>query len=345
MLGLGLGGSIRSILAANPAASITALDFSSDTTRLCTALHANYFPEVRFETIVADARRFTEHVEGAFDAICIDLYDDLGYPEFVFSVDFWAQVASVSSPVDGVVMTNAWGLPTHLGWSEHSEAQSAIAHGMRAALGPIRALPHRRNVTMISGDVAVPTELRITPSCESLRSRIDMLQIRLLRLRAKLALPVEGLTSRAAISEAARTKAHSNSQMNELWRPALQRLSAAAAIGGVAPASISELVAHPSSVAAAVHGARGDLRLFLPNVASNWIHQYGVLPLWYREATEATYEDQIHADPSMFVLGWLTQYVALLIKCPLGLEHSQDLATWTDLADDVLTTVEGKVTA
>lgn len=45
----------------------------------------------------------------------------------------------------------------------------------------------------------------------------------------------------------------------------------------------------------------------------------------------------------MFVIGWLTQYLALLIKCPRGLETTQDLSGWTDLADVVLTTIERKV--
>ncbi|WP_431277628.1 hypothetical protein [Leifsonia poae] len=344
MLGLGLGGSIRSILAANPAARITALDFSTETTALCAALHANYFPNVHFETIVANAREFAEHVEGAFDAICVDLYDDLGYPEFVLLAEFWADVASFIAPVSGFVMANAWGLPTHLGWSENSEAQFAVAGAMQSALGPIRALPHRRNVTVFSGDVAFPMSRRVAP-IESLHSRIDMLQIRLLRLRAVLARQVEGLEQPRVVSETARTKVHLNTLMNELWHPALQRLFSAAAVGGITPASVFELVANPSSVAAAVHRARGDLQLFLPNVASNWIHQYGGLPLWYRDATEATYEDQIQRDLGMFVLGWLTQYVALLIKCPIGLEYTQDLAGWTDLADEVLTAVEGKVIA
>ena len=107
-------------------------------------------------------------------------------------------------------------------------------------------------------------------------------------------------------------------------------------------ATLGEIIGDDAAVDAIASRATQGLHYFLPNVASNWIHQHGVMPEWYRRATMRNFSTMIEADRAQFVLGWFTQYVAILLKCPPGLESSVDLLEWVSLAEDVLVTLEMK---
>lgn len=343
LLGLGLGGSIRSILAANPSAQITAVDISAETLKLSRAVHQLYFPAVQYDDLVADVQNITSVLGGNFDAILIDVYDDEGYPAFITDQHFWAEAQKLRRTESSVVMVNTWGLPTHLGWLANALIQREIAAAMQVQFGDIYALPHRRNVTL-STTLPIGRHARaVSPGSSTTRSRIDQLSLELLHARAALAQSVGRVQRSAVGAEPKRSKKALNELMTALWIPSLRQAFELAAAAGQRPTSVTELVSDPIAVSELATRARGDLQFFLPNVASNWLHQYGCMPEWFYTATKTCATRLIAADPQQFTLGWLTQYVALLTKCPVGLEFGAELERWVTEGERIVSILKGKV--
>jgi hypothetical protein len=128
--------------------------------------------------------------------------------------------------------------------------------------------------------------------------------------------------------------------MASRWEPFLKELFANVNDAPHPPSSVAALVSDPEALVATARGATGDQRHFLPNIASNWIHQYGVLPTWFLEATASHYRTLAELDVACFVQSWLTQFIALLVKCPPGLEDVAELPRWVGLGSQIIAEIE-----
>lgn len=113
LLGVGYGGSIRAMLAGNPALNLALVDNDDVLLNFTGQIFQRNFPGLNFTTEVADAWDHLRDRKAAYDVICVDLYSLAGYPEFVFHGGFWEDVRSALAP-GGHVVANAWGLPEQL---------------------------------------------------------------------------------------------------------------------------------------------------------------------------------------------------------------------------------------
>jgi SAM-dependent methyltransferase len=152
LLGVGYGGSIRGLLASNPNVQVVAVDINSTSLGTCENLYKEFFPELlsQITFVHDDASRFMKEVEkNSFDAICIDLYNSGGYPEFILEKDFWNDISNSLSE-DGIILANSWGLPSQLDPLSHSTAQTKMLKLMLQVFPNIKALPSRRNITFLA---------------------------------------------------------------------------------------------------------------------------------------------------------------------------------------------------
>ncbi|WP_340027396.1 hypothetical protein MHB71_20055 [Paenibacillus sp. FSL H7-0940] len=150
MLGLGYGGSIRSLLAGIENIELHIIDNDPNIIKSCSSLFQDVFPDIhnRVHYIQGDASGFSEIIEGKFDAICIDTYTNDGYPDFIFGDTFWNQVKETLSP-GGISIVNAMGLPTHLYPLQGDTPQARVLHQMRTQMNYVYSMPYRRSLTFI----------------------------------------------------------------------------------------------------------------------------------------------------------------------------------------------------
>lgn len=183
LLGVGYGGSIRGLLASNPDVQIIAVDINNISLRTCENLYKEFFPELlsQITFVHDDASCFMKTVEkSSFDAVCIDLYNSYGYPEFILEEDFWNDINDSLSK-DGIILANSWGLPSQLDPLSHSTAQTKMLKLMLQVFPNIKALPSRRNITFL----AYKTSLKIKyPELSINLNSLDHIGLKLLFLKA-----------------------------------------------------------------------------------------------------------------------------------------------------------------
>ncbi|MFS0593219.1 hypothetical protein AB1L05_16680 [Cytobacillus horneckiae] len=149
MLGLGFGGSIRPLISTIEDVQITAIDSDLNILNACSAIMNSYFPLLKnIKYIHGDATNFENYTLEKFDLICIDIYTEKGYPDFIFNDNFWSKV-SESLTKDGKVIVNSWGLPYHLNPLFGNSPQKGIANMLIKNYKSVYSLPYRRNITFI----------------------------------------------------------------------------------------------------------------------------------------------------------------------------------------------------
>jgi hypothetical protein len=149
LVGLGYGGAVRSILAVAPDARLVGVENDAKLAALCDDYFSSYFSGISLSVVTVDARRYLQESMNNVDAICVDIYDDAGYPDFVFESDFWNSVLDALRP-RGVVFINCWGLPGHLvPWTPPSPLPN-LAHTISTSFPEMRYLKNRRNVTLVA---------------------------------------------------------------------------------------------------------------------------------------------------------------------------------------------------
>ncbi|MFI7128044.1 spermidine synthase [Nonomuraea sp. NPDC050153] len=190
MLGTGLGGAIRPILALAPDAGLVCVDADEQMHKMAGLIYARHFPELAVEMHMGDAWQYVRSNEGAFDAVCVDLYGAGGHADFVFDIDFWRDISKATTP-GGVVLVNAWGLPSHLRPLSGDSPQHEIATLLRRIWEDVRYIPNRRNLTFIAG---FQGECRSVPELPGDLSGIDKAIACLLPLRFRYASPVEEMS-------------------------------------------------------------------------------------------------------------------------------------------------------
>ncbi|WP_329314391.1 spermidine synthase [Streptomyces sp. NBC_01262] len=182
LLGVGYGGSIRAMLAGNPALNLALVDNDDVLLNFTGQIFQRNFPGLNFTTEVADAWDHLRDRKAAYDVICVDLYSLAGYPEFVFHGGFWEDVRSALAP-GGHVVANAWGLPEQLRPLTPPSPQHGMARAMLGAWTDLNYLPCRRNLTFVAPALA-PTDLR--PAVDVAPDRLsheDFLTLGLQRVR------------------------------------------------------------------------------------------------------------------------------------------------------------------
>ncbi len=150
MLGLGYGGAIRSLIAGVRDIELHIVDYDASIIKSCSSLFADVFPEISnaINYVHGDASCFDELIQGKFDAICIDTYTDEGYPDFLFSDDFWEKVKHRLTS-NGVAIINSMGLPTHLHPLQGDTPQARLVNQLKVHMNHVYSLPYRRSLTLV----------------------------------------------------------------------------------------------------------------------------------------------------------------------------------------------------
>jgi spermidine synthase len=149
---------------------------------------AEYFPSLeQIHYLLGDASDFPAYTSLPFDAICVDLYTESGYPNFVFDHLFWHKVRSGLEP-EGVAIVNAFGLPAHLHPLIGETPQVQVIRAMQAEFRTVYALPYRRNMTLVGTSNTKPWPRKLNAVVD-LRG-VDSIIADLLPIRWALAQPV-----------------------------------------------------------------------------------------------------------------------------------------------------------
>lgn len=318
LLGLGFGGAIRPILAAAPTADLVAVDLSVDAVQACRAIFSRHFPGIRFEALAADAARFSELGIGAVDAVCVDLYDESGYPAFVFAQEFWLQLRPALSP-GAVVLINAWGLPEHLHWSAGPSAQSRLTRVISSVFPEIAYLPYRRNITIVAA-VTKPGIAARGPAPGELTA-VDEAILRLLPARARRSAPLPEVGSGS--DQAAGTRAEIDAEMRRRWPGLVECLTQSVAGSTRAsqrPTVLRELLSRPDLAKSVTRELLAQGRPeadFVPVALAAEVFATGQVPSWYLDWVCEDF-DEVHAhDPRWAVNVFLWQALAMLAN-PFG---------------------------
>lgn len=318
VLGAGVGSAIRAILAANPRARVTVVDNSATQLSVLTAIFAEYFPEVSFEAVFDDAESLGGIGEARlFDVVCVDIYDGNVYPPFVLDSSWWQWLRRTKLAPDGVLLVNAWGIPTHLEPFRGGSLQASFLAAIGGAFGRLEAHASRRNVTICT-PLAKGRDIDVMSSIDHL-VKVDQLWLRLLRQRFTSGQPTllpadvaQGMT----LEVAQRGGAHLDALMNEAWPEAVEaNREFSQSIEIERDSSVETLL---SSLLAVPRPAR-DL---YPNLWSVEQSEYGDFPHLFLRLTQMAGRDLLAADPEWYINVWLTQFAAVILKATSGFAAS-----------------------
>ncbi len=151
MLGLGRGAAIRSILAVNPSANVTAVDSSSESISATNQIFQTHFPRLNFETVRADALSYLQSVSQKFDVILVDLFTETGYVALAADNLFLRSLSNSVNP-DGVVLFNSYGCPAHLVDRSETSFENYLAAQIQRRFDYLFELPHRKNRTLLASN-------------------------------------------------------------------------------------------------------------------------------------------------------------------------------------------------
>lgn len=151
LLGLGYGAALRPLgVFFSEDLHVVAVENNPRILRACQALFEEYLPGYPGELIEGDAVAYVAGSHGPYDAICVDIYTDEGYPGFLFDPTFWGDIDGCLRS-NGVVVVNAFGLPEHLSPLRGPTPQHALVAALGQRWGDVRSLPCRRNMTLVAG--------------------------------------------------------------------------------------------------------------------------------------------------------------------------------------------------
>lgn len=149
MLGVGLGGGIRSLLSSTKAIQLDAVDLDARSIDHCKEIYKKKFPHLVFNSICADAETFIQNKKSEYDFIWIDLYQSDSYCDLNFDPEFMNSIKKALK-IDGVIAVNAYGVPTQFSPLACGSAQSAVAATLKAVFTWVGAIPNRRNQTLFA---------------------------------------------------------------------------------------------------------------------------------------------------------------------------------------------------
>lgn len=194
VIGLGFGSSIRSVLSSLPEAEITVVDVDSNIVNLTKSIYAYLFPNIEINYIVGDAQFIKHLTKEKYDLICVDVFTETGCPEFLCNRLFWDNLKSILKN-QGVVITNTWGLPTHLNPLEGDFHQNFILNALSLVFKNNNILPYRRNITVISFEEGSKLEI-LQPNAVYLNEQDELLKRYLkFRLLFSKKLNIKGFSS------------------------------------------------------------------------------------------------------------------------------------------------------
>ncbi|PEW80272.1 hypothetical protein CN424_08635 [Bacillus cereus] len=224
LLGGGQGGALRPFLINNPETEVYVVDLDENNIAITNAIHNKYFPfisrNIKFFDI--NAENIYDFFEGyQFDCICIDLYTNIGYPEFVFTINYLKKIKSLLSD-NGLVILNAFGLPDHLHPLQGNNPQIYILGLLNQVFNNISYISNRRNMTMVSSMDDTPISLG-KPDVK-LNSH-DLLAYNMLNLRWKSRFKIDKPINPGYLKPDILTKTFLNEEMFLRWDTLLNVLN------------------------------------------------------------------------------------------------------------------------
>jgi hypothetical protein len=216
LIGLGYGGALRPILATAPQARLIGVENDQTRARECKHYFTQYFPCVRVQVANTDARRYIRDCTHDVDALCVDVYDDAGYPDFVFEPDFWSSAFDALSR-RGVLLVNCWGLPWQLNpWRPPSPLPNLV-YAISTSFPAMRYVKNRRNVTIVASEAPLARLPQRAVTTSTSLNRQDRIVAECLAIRWASSDAVPHLTS-AELGKPLRLRTDINMEMARRWR-------------------------------------------------------------------------------------------------------------------------------
>ena len=325
-LGLGSGGSIRPMVAMNRTVRVTAVENDSATLTQCVEYFNKHFPQVEFETVLADAREFVENAHPRFDVYCVDLYEDDLYPEFVLDRWFWQNLSGLVG-TDGVVVVNCWGLPLNLDAWHGQSPQRWIGWLLRQEFSHSKVLWNRRNATIVVGNRPLPSSLELGAAHDGLRKADRAIQ-HVLPLRWALAGELPGDLEPPPDEPFQFGAAFLNDEMVRRWPEFMMTMAefSPLATQGM-PRILTDVSASDELLTRLLAEGRPEA-VYVPGMAaSNHYAGKDFMSRWYGDWLVNNWDRLVGAHPEWAVTVGLWQALCI-VACPL--------APPPDWSDDVL---------
>ncbi len=212
MLGLSYGGGVRPILSSNKEIKLTCVDNDKVSVKACKDFYRDAFPELIFQTEVADAKEFLMNDSRNFDCIWLDIYEATKYCEYYFDREFFDFLKARLSP-GGVLLVNSYGLPNQFNPLSRNCVQTDFYNFLKDNFNHISSLPYRRNITFIASK-SEPIIYPVIPHPSLAALDMQTLKFFKCRLAHINSDPIEAINSDATSSVNFKDI---DQQMRELW--------------------------------------------------------------------------------------------------------------------------------
>ncbi|HEY1078973.1 MAG TPA: hypothetical protein VGE46_02715 [Bdellovibrio sp.] len=128
---------------------LTCVDLDEKATNNCRNFFNSVFSNLKFVIEVAEAKSYLEKCESVFDLIWLDLYLPDSYSPLYFDPDF-IHLLKTRLKTEGVLLVNAYGLPTQFKPLQGASAQSDCARLLKTQFSFVGTIPYRRNQTLVA---------------------------------------------------------------------------------------------------------------------------------------------------------------------------------------------------
>jgi SAM-dependent methyltransferase len=181
LLGLGAGAGIRPLFASGGISTVHAVDIDQESIDYARNLYANNFNTIAFNATQSDAMQFLADGSDPYDVICVDVYGDKKFIDYLSGRKFWELVRLRTSST-GFVMVNAFGLPWHLDPLTKNSLQTSMVRAAASAFDAMSIIPSRRNLTLLLSSSTLGVSSR-SPAAPGQLSEPDQLGLRVQRAR------------------------------------------------------------------------------------------------------------------------------------------------------------------
>lgn len=313
MLGAGVGSGIRGIIAANPSSAVTAVDNSAGQIAVLKSVFSEYFPEIEFNTVHADAQNLSKTTlpKNQFDVVCVDLYAGSDYAEFVTSDYWWNTIRDSYLAPQGKVVANSWGLPTHMNPLQSNKVQASMYRSMVNSFGEVGVHSFRRNLTYVSVTSA-PTKGFSHNSWSNLEE-LDQLWLRFIQIRfANPYVPPQSVFSNKGNhkSHEQSSKKHIDFLMHHEWQKALDSNRTVLDV----LQNCIDTSDFPEKMLTALSSTAKPARDLLPNQWSVAEIQSGEAPELFVHLTQKLARQLDQTDRQWYVDVWITQLISVALK-------------------------------
>lgn len=311
MLGLSMGGGIRPILSSTKKIELTCVDYDENSVENCRQLYKKCFPDVIFQSIVADAAEFLKNDTQKYDAIWFDIYESAAYSLLAFDSEFIGRIQNRLTS-QGVLLVNSYGLPNHFSPIEKNGVQQNFVSFLKMQFGSVASIPYRRNMTFIAS--SAKAKIYSTEAHGALNA-IDRFTFDFMQKRTERQISFNKIISENKVDVDQMQFAEIDTQMRQAWSNLRDGLNES----GFNLKENSEFIFLIQNQNLCIQVIKhliqnGDASVcFIPILASGESHIQRLNIDWLFDWTEENQNYLSNALKSDFQLVWMAQLWALII--------------------------------